>query len=306
MFDKSQRPYRPKSSPKERSSASREAQTVPREPRSQSSQTAIEKVETDPLKSGGKAGEALRSFAQSIGEVLIDITALEVNTMVVDRITGAKFIPWQTYCSVYAINEVDLHYRNIPQSECDRYLSLRKKLVVEYGLIASDPSSVLYDERMLEILSASPEEITLPNPNPPNYDREGKLEIQRVQKLLQNNSFIRALRKVGELKACLDNQKRQVERLKLENPDRNFKELHEAMNTDMIYAQTIVQLDGDMINRYAKEILDHPQRDLILTLHHESVSSGEQQWRGLFEFFLGLVQKVISQRESGFFDFLRR
>ncbi|WP_204106341.1 MULTISPECIES: hypothetical protein [Spirulina sp. CCY15215] len=299
MFDKSQRSYKTKS----RSISSQEAQKVSQQI---NSQKAIEKVETNPLGSGGKAGEALQNFARSIGEVLIDITALEVNTMVVDRITGAKFIPWQTYRSVYDINEADLHRRNIPQSECDRYLSLRKKLEIEYALITSDSSSPLYDERMLEILSASPDDITLPNPHPSDYDREGKLEIQRVQKLLQNSSFIRALRKVGELKACLDNQKRQVERLKMEHPDRNFKELHEGMNTDMIYAQTIVQLDGDMINRYAKEILDHPQRDLILQLHHESVASGEKQWRGLFEFFLGLIQQVVSQREGGFFDFLRR
>ncbi|MEA5469669.1 hypothetical protein [Spirulina sp. 06S082] len=299
MFDKPQRSYKTKS----RSSSSRETNTVPG---TTSSQKAIQTVENTALRSGEKAGEALQNFARSIGEVLIDITALEVNTMVVDRITGAKFIPWQTYYSVYDINEADLRRRDIPIGECDRYLSLRKKLAVEYALIASDPSSPLYDERMLEILSTSPDQIILPNPHPSDYDREGKLEIQRVQKLLQNGSFIRALRKVGELKACLDNQKRHVERLKLEHPDRNFKDLHEGMNMDMIYAQTVVQLDGDMINRYAKEILDHPQRDLILQLHHESVASGEKQWRGLFEFFLGLVQQAVSQREGGFFDFLRR
>ncbi|MEM9543931.1 MAG: hypothetical protein AAGA60_31165 [Cyanobacteria bacterium P01_E01_bin.42] len=267
---------------------------------------AIERVEQPTVSTGSKTGEIFQNFTRSIGEVLVDITALEVNTMIVDRITGDKFVPWQTYRSIYDINDADLRRRNIPANERSRYLSLRRKLAFEYALIASEPSSSLYDERMLELLSQSPESIPLPNPHPPEYNQLGQSEVLRVQKLLANGRFLRSLRKTGELKACLDNQKRQVERLKAVNPNRKHEELHDLMNTDMIYAQTIVQLDGDMINRYAKEILDHPQRELILQLHQQSVDSGEKQWRGLFQFFLNLVQQAVERREGGFFDFLRR
>ena len=299
MFDKSRR----SSNPRSRQNPPRERQAVNPD---MNSPKAIDKREIPSVNPREKTGEIFQNFARSIGEVLIDITALEVNTMIVDRITGDKFVPWQTYRSIYDINEAELRRRNVPQSERNRYLSLRKKLAFEYALIASEPSSSLYDERMLELLSQSPELIPLPNPHPPDYNQLGKSEVLRVQKLLSNGRFLRSLRKAGELKACLDNQKRLVERQKADRPDLTVKELHDEIDTDMIYAQTIVQLDGDMINRYAKEILDHPQRELILQLHQQSVDSGERQWRGLFKFFLDLVQQAINQREGGFFDFLRR
>jgi hypothetical protein len=299
MFDKSQ----PSSHPRTRQNPPRERSNVQRE---MDSPSAVKKIETATVEPRERTGEILQNFTRSIGEVLIDITALEVNTMIVDRITGAKFIPWQTYRSIYDINEAELRRRNIPQSERSRYLSLRKKLAFEYALIASEPSSALYDEEMLRLLSESPDSIVLPNPHPSEYNQLGKAEVLRVQKLLANNRFLISLRKAGELKACLDNQKRQVEQMKDKHPDRNFKDLHQAMDTDMIYAQTIVQLDGDMINRYAKEILDHPQKALIIQLHQQSVESGERQWRGLFQFFINLIQQAVDRREGGFFDFLRR
>jgi hypothetical protein len=66
----------------------------------------------------------------------------------------------------------------------------------------------------------------------------------------------------------------------------------------MIYAQTVIQIDGDVINRYSQEIFDHPQRDMILEIHREGVIAGEKQWRGLLEFIIGLVQASL-QRVSG-------
>jgi hypothetical protein len=66
----------------------------------------------------------------------------------------------------------------------------------------------------------------------------------------------------------------------------------------MIYAQTVLQLDGDVINRYAQEIFDHPRRDVLLQIHRDGVTASEKQWRGLLEFIIGLVQATL-QRGSG-------
>jgi hypothetical protein len=50
----------------------------------------------------------------------------------------------------------------------------------------------------------------------------------------------------------------------------------------MIYAQTVIQLDGDVINRYSQEIFDHPHREVILQIHREGVTlvknSGADCW----------------------------
>jgi len=74
--------------------------------------------------------------------------------------------------------------------------------------------------------------------------------------------------------------------------------ISKAVKTDMIYAQTIIQLDGDIINRYSEEILDHPQKDLILKIHKESVEAGERQWRGLLGFVVDVVQTALEKGAS--------
>jgi hypothetical protein len=74
--------------------------------------------------------------------------------------------------------------------------------------------------------------------------------------------------------------------------------LQKAVTTDLIYAQTVIQLDGDVINRYSQEILDHPHREVILQIHRDGVTASEKQWRGLLEFIIGLIQATL-QRNSG-------
>jgi hypothetical protein len=51
-------------------------------------------------------GRNLNEFLQSLGEVLIDITALEVNTMVVERITGDKFIAKRTEIFIQYLSNI--------------------------------------------------------------------------------------------------------------------------------------------------------------------------------------------------------
>jgi hypothetical protein len=107
------------------------------------------------------------------------------------------------------------------------------------------------------------------------------------------------LRKVSELKTALDNRNKALYRKLAQQPGYVKPEvLQKAVTTDMIYAQTVIQLDGDVINRYSQEILDHPHRDVILQIHKEGVTAGEKQWRGLLEFVIGLVQASL-QWNSG-------
>ncbi len=74
-------------------------------------------------KSPDKGQQILKDFARSLSEVLIDITALEVNTMVVERITGDKFMPWEIYRDVYRIDESWL-YRDEKGPTCNLHYSL--------------------------------------------------------------------------------------------------------------------------------------------------------------------------------------
>ncbi|MEW6494041.1 MAG: hypothetical protein AB1589_16240 [Cyanobacteriota bacterium] len=244
----------------------------------------------------------LNEFLQSLGEVLIDITALEVNTMVVEQITGAKFIAWEAYRDIYPISPEYLQQQGIHESLRDRYLELRKTLELEYALLLSDPNSEFYDATVLNSVSEGNQILT--NPSLAWYQLQTRLpdplsptnseEILKAQKLLRSCRFLRSLRKLSELKAALDNRNQTLHRLQTQPLNSaNPEVLHKAVTTDMICAQTIIQLDGDVINRYAQEILNHPQRDVILQIHREGVTASEKQWRGLLEFVIHLVQASL-------------
>ncbi|HBL10702.1 MAG TPA: hypothetical protein DD379_04725 [Cyanobacteria bacterium UBA11162] len=239
-------------------------------------------------------GRSLNQFVQSLGEVLIDITALEVNTMVVEHISGDKFIAWETYRDIYPISPGYLEQQGIHESLRDRYLDLRRNLEREYRSLLSDPNSEFYDPSFLETAtddqSIALRETRLPNPLKPNSSDE----ILKAQKVLHNCRFLRCLRKMCELKAVLDSRNTTLWRQQLQQPN-SSDTIQKTVIHDTIYAQTIVQLDGDVINRYAQEILTHPHRDVILDIHREGVSASENQWRGLLDFIIGLVQAVLQR-----------
>jgi hypothetical protein len=246
----------------------------------------------------------LDEFLKSLGDVLIDITALEVNTMVVEQITGEKFIPWEAYRDIYAISEVYLEQQGIHKSLCDRYIKLRKNLELEYTLLLTDPTSEFYDQTVVN--SAREDDQILTDPTLELHELQTRLpdpikpssleEILKVRKVLSDSRFLRSLRKMSELKTALDCRNKALHRKQDEQPGYAKSDvLQKAVTTDIIYAQTVIQLDGDIINRYSQEIIDHPHRDVILQLHREGVTAGEKQWRGLLEFIIGLVQASLQR-----------
>ena len=236
-------------------------------------------------------------FFQSLGDVLTDITALEVNTMVSKEITGEKFIPWEAYRDLYPINEEYLRQMGVDESLHPQYLKLRKSLELGYTLLITDPSSEFYEAEELRTIdtdapimtdsevSLAEIESKLPNP----HDSKN---CEYLRSLLANSRFLSLLRKNSELKAALDARSETI--LSTQTPQ--FSQLSSpTFKTDVIYAQTVIQIDGDIMSRYSQEIFNHPQRDLILQIHKISVESGHQQWRGLFGFVINMVRDTLDR-----------
>ena len=242
-----------------------------------------------------KAQNLLDKFVDSIGDLLNDITALEVNTMIVAEITGEKFNAWGAYQEIYSINDPSYFKEaHIPESLHERYYSLFEKLEREYFYILIGSGSELknlddqrvkrYEVRInwvkkykKRIVESDPNYVNelggpiLPNPTTIK-------DWSEIQRLLENNQFLRSLRKIIELKGARDSS----------DPTKG--------NIDIIYAQTVMQLDGDIINRYhAKLFEDEEIKALVLKTHNEAVESGEKQWRGLLDFMVDLVKSVTSR-----------
>lgn len=245
----------------------------------------------------------LNDFLESLGEVLVEITALEVNTMVVEQITGDKFIAWEAYRDLYPISDEYLEDQGVEPSLRDRYLQLRKNLELEYTLILADSKSEFYDPNVLQLITEPKQILSDPNvelseiytrlPNPLNSTNPA--EVLKVQEILHNCRFLRCLRKISELKTALDNHNKAIKRKRDQQLIYADEVATSPVLTDLIYAQTVIQLDGDILNRYSQEIFDHPRRELILQIHQEGVTASEKQWRGLLEFIIGLVQLTLQR-----------
>lgn len=276
------------------------------------------------LKSHLKQG--FRSFAESLNDVLLDVTALEVNTMLVEEISGIKFIAEEAYSSIYFCLNPE---RKIPKNLDNRFWDEINQLEELQDLVEEQriPPQLRYtrEEILSEVNSSSPEakkerehgekywqlreklareycqiffnDIYKENPDrsiglssklPFPYDVRETEVIELcytpvlTQYILKNGKFLRSLRKISELKAAIDKD-------------------------DKIYAQTVVQLDGDVITRYRKDLFPSEEskgnyfldRDLLMDVHQKGVTAGEEQWRGLLRFCVNIVREIVFSRRNG-------
>lgn len=256
-----------------------------------------------------KLKKGFQDFVVAVNEALNDMTALEVNTIIASNITGTKFIAEEAYqnmffcltpngniplqCRDYLSSEIEkLHYlkeredlvgeKRIPfyfkddetdksevlEQRPERYVKLRKKLAVEYRQIFFNR---IYDKEGNK--SANDDKLPPELPFPFAIEKllgypENLIFSRDLRDILNDSRFLRSLRKINELKAAAD-------------------------RGDVIFAQTVVQLDGDIINRYRESMFKDSNKDLLIKIHNEGVSAGEQQWNGLLSFIVNLVKGII-------------
>jgi hypothetical protein len=222
--------------------------------------------------------EKIRIFKESLNETLLEISALEINTEIVKDITPNHFIPWEAYQEIYLITKDYLQQKRIEESFWDRYLDLRYKLELEYALLLTNPASDLYKPNTVLPILTEPNldweqyEKRLPSP----FNSDNPEIIIEIQILLKQPSFLRSLRKLGNIKSSLDLYHNNLTSKNKENQG--------------FFAQTIIQLDGNIINRYSPELLKHPQQKLLFTLHQKSVTEAEKQWEGLLQLLVRLIK----------------
>ncbi|MEM8673050.1 MAG: hypothetical protein AAGF83_04155 [Cyanobacteria bacterium P01_G01_bin.67] len=221
-------------------------------------------------------------------KLLENIAAVEISTVIVAEIVDEIFIPWEVYQAIYSLSRNYLEQSAIDLSLSHRYLQLRRQLELAYCLLLIDPNSQLYNrtlvrsiKRDLAVLSQPTgdwETIASRLPEPIPLRRHETMS--EVNKLLREPQFVDVLQQLNKLKSALDRRDRIL---------RSSSHPHNI--TDTAYAQTSLQLNGKIINRYSQAILERSDRNLLLQLHEQSTTSGEQQWRSLLNFMLSLIAK---------------
>ncbi|NJL90517.1 MAG: hypothetical protein HC916_12555 [Coleofasciculaceae cyanobacterium SM2_1_6] len=235
----------------------------------------------------------VHNFLKSLGEVLLDITALEVSTIVVNEITPHKFIPRQTYQELYPLCAEFLKDAGIHRSLVDHYLQLHRTLLLRYIALIADPQSPLYNPQLIDAVQESyqllsnpandAKEIPLQLPDPSDPRKADQLEI-----LLSTASFLRCLRKLSEIKATLDQRNFHAQK--------NLDSKEGEQLLDIIYARTVVQLDGDVLNSYNQKLFQNPQQQAILQIHQAGVAAAQHHWQGLLEFVIYLAQRAFPKK----------
>lgn len=218
---------------------------------------------------------------------LKNITAIEISTAIVDEIVEEVFIPWEAYQALYYLSRSYLSQSGVDPSLWGRYLQLRRQLELAYSLLLLDPNSAQYNrhleaeiKRDLPILSQKSEAWStlatkLPEPIP-----DHRQSMRSVNLLLRDRQFVNVLQQLDRRKMALDRRNHALQTA-----------LDRHNITDTTYAQTSLQLNGKIVNRYSQAILERSDRHSLLQLHEQSTSTGEQQWRGLVQFMLSLVAR---------------
>lgn len=218
--------------------------------------------------------------------LLDNITTVEINTVIVHEIIDEIFIPWEAYQALYYLSRPLIEQSAIDYSLGNRYLQLRRQLELSYCLSVIDSSSTLYNRSLVSEIKRDLPILSQPNtqwenlptrlPEPIPLNRQHNMSA--VNQLLSNHTFVNVLRQLSKIKATLD--RRNLSLGNFATPDNII---------DTTYAQTSLQLDGKITNRYAEAILKRRDRNTLIKLHEQSTHAGEQQWRSLVKFVLSLV-----------------
>jgi hypothetical protein len=111
--------------------------------------------------------------------------------------------------------------------------------------------------------------VTLPLPN---------LDLARSIGLLDNSTFLRELRSLRELYYLVGGE-----------------EATDSTNIiDLISAQTVIQMDGDVINRFHKSLLSDTDRDFLIQTHQQALSTGQDNWKNLMKLIIESMQTLSS------------
>lgn len=94
--------------------------------------------------------------------------------------------------------------------------------------------------------------------------------------LLENSAFLRELRSLRELYYLVGGEDA--------SDTRNF--------IDVIAAQTVIHMDGDVMNRFHKSLLHDSERDFLIQAHQQALSAGQENWKSLVRLIIESMQAL--------------
>ncbi len=274
--------------------------------------TTNETIKPAPQKDGESV--SLNNFRETIKEVLEEITSLEVNTMIVGRITMINFDAKEFYLQLIedVMYKTERGLQDVKESLLNRSTALKKK-----GALLPQQTRAPMLPKEAQIIDEYRAELTSYN-----QDLESYKDAEKAFSDRQNSSSSEDKDQFHLEQACYEQLSKQVLKLNIpKNKDtgeimidgkalRSLRKLWEfeqsVLNGDRIYAQTKFSLDGDLTNRFIDDLfmpnksrgkIDPQMVGLVFDLHRQGVENAQRQWSGLIETCVGLIKNLMQFRK---------
>ena len=271
-------------------------------------------IKSPPPKEGSGESTSLNNFRETLKQVLEEITSLEVNTMIVGRITMSSFDAKEFYLQLIedVMYKTERGLQDVKESLLNRSTELKKK-----GALLPQQNRAPMLPKEAQIIDEYRAELTSYNQDLESYKDAERAFIDR-----QNATNSEDQVQFQSEQACYELLAKQV--LKLDIPKdkdtgelmidgkalRSLRKLWEfeqsVLNGDRIYAQTKFSLDGDLTNRFIDDLfmpskskgkIDPQMVGLVFDLHRQGVENAQRQWSGLIETCVGLVKNLMQFRK---------
>lgn len=266
-----------------------------------------------PVKDGEST--SLNNFRETLKEVLEEITSLEVNTMIVGRITMTSFDAKEFYLQLIedVMYKTERGLQDVKESLLNRSTELKKKgaLLPQQTRAPMLPKEAqIIDEYRAELTSYNQDLETYKDAERDFVDRQSSTDPDdKVQFALEQACYEQLAKQV--LKLNIPKDKDTGEALIDGKALRSLRKLWEfeqsVLNGDRIYAQTKFSLDGDLTNRFIDDLfmpsksngkIDPKMVGLVFDLHRQGVENAQKQWSGLIETCVGLLKNLMQFRKT--------
>ena len=263
-----------------------------------------------------KEGESvsLNNFRETLKEVLEEITSLEVNTMIVGRITMTSFDAKEFYLQLIedVMYKTERGLQDVKESLLNRSTELKKK-----GALLPQQSRAPMLPKEAQVIDEYRSELTSYNQDLENY-KDAEKNFSDRQNLTDPDDKVQ----FGLEQSCYEMLAKQILKLNIPKDEktgeviidgkalRSLRKLWEfeqsVLNGDRIYAQTKFSLDGDLTNRFIDDLfmpskgkgkIDPKMVGLVFDLHRQGVENAQKQWSGLIETCIGLIKNLMQFRK---------
>ncbi len=241
-----------------------------------------------------QSSETLRRFRETLKDILQEITTLEINTMVVREIPCQKFDP-EGFCR-RLLNDIRYQTREgLKQVAAE--LGDRSENLQQRGLVPQSQAPFVQDEYRKELIKYNLDLERYQEAERRFLEQEADPQQRSYQEFLQV-----AYRQILDLDLTFDAQgEPRLSSIEVRVLRKLWELELSLLHEDVIFAQTTLHLDGDLTNRYRRELFDRrvfaPETaQSILQLHHTGVENAEKQWNGLIQLVVGLIERLIPFR----------